>query len=141
MTDRSNTRMLASMVVVGGLAMVPLLGQSQGSKAADTKTWTVPKTVDGQPDLQGMWINFEGTPFEKPDASVARGGGGGGGAFGDKKPIVPPRTSMAVDPPDGKVPVMAWAEQKREERVAHSTDSWEFLTPWEQCITRGIPAG
>jgi hypothetical protein len=33
------------------------------------------------------------------------------------------------------------AEQKRDEKIARSTESWEYLTPWEQCITRGIPAG
>jgi hypothetical protein len=25
--------------------------------------------------------------------------------------------------------------------LAHLTDSWEYQTPWERCITRGVPAG
>ena len=138
-------RITALLGALGALILVTSLGvttaaQTQGRTTAATPAWTPSHTLDGQPDLQGMWINFESTPFEKPD-TPARGGGGGGGAFGDKRPIVAARPAMVVDPPEGKVPVMAWAEQKRDEKVAHSRDSWEYLTPWEQCITRGIPAG
>ena len=28
--------------------------------------WTVPRTVDGQPDLQGTWANDNATPLERP---------------------------------------------------------------------------
>ena len=28
--------------------------------------WTVPRTVDGQPDLQGTWANNNATPLERP---------------------------------------------------------------------------
>ena len=31
-------------------------------------TWTVPRTPDGQPDLQGIWTNSTLTPFERPAA-------------------------------------------------------------------------
>src|SRR5450755_1196267 len=30
------------------------------------KTWTAPRTPDGQPDLQGLWTNATITPFERP---------------------------------------------------------------------------
>jgi hypothetical protein len=51
------------------------------------------------------------------------------------------RTSMVVDPPDGKVPVLPWAEERRDYDLAHLGDSWEHETPWVRCITRGIPGG
>lgn len=34
--------------------------------AAQTDTYTVPRTVDGNPDLQGMWTNNTITPLERP---------------------------------------------------------------------------
>ena len=48
---------------------------------------------------------------------------------------------MVVDPPDGKVPVMPWAEAKRDYDLAHLGDSWVHETPWVRCITRGVPGG
>jgi hypothetical protein len=30
------------------------------------KTWTPPRTADGQPDLQGVWSNSTLTPLERP---------------------------------------------------------------------------
>jgi hypothetical protein len=51
------------------------------------------------------------------------------------------RPAMVVDPPDGKVPVMKWAEDKRAYDLDHVADNWVHQTPWERCITRGIPAG
>jgi hypothetical protein len=34
--------------------------------AGQAKTYTVPKTADGQPDLQGIWTNVTVTPLERP---------------------------------------------------------------------------
>ena len=34
--------------------------------AAQTKPYTPPRTVDGQPDLQGYWTNSTYTPLESP---------------------------------------------------------------------------
>jgi hypothetical protein len=31
-----------------------------------TKTWSPPRTPDGQPDLQGIWLNNSATPLERP---------------------------------------------------------------------------
>ena len=144
-------------IVVGAFASILLAGQTQsggGKPAAGTKTWTVPRTPDGQPDLQGMWLNYEATPFEAPKASGTPAGAdtdenppaaaraGGAAIFGgaQRRPLVPRRRSMVVDPPNGIVPVRPWAEQKRAYDLAHVNDSWEHLTTWERCITRG-PGG
>jgi hypothetical protein len=37
--------------------------------SAQTRGWTQTKTPDGQPDLQGTWLNFDSTPFEAQSAA------------------------------------------------------------------------
>jgi hypothetical protein len=51
------------------------------------------------------------------------------------------QTSLVVDPPDGRVPLRPEALRQREEYDAHNGDSPEFMSPWDRCITRGIPGG
>src|SRR5713101_7487745 len=34
--------------------------------------WTVPRTPDGQPDLQGVWLSNSATPLERPKALEGR---------------------------------------------------------------------
>src|SRR6266567_6876035 len=65
------------------------------------QTWTTPRTLDGQPDLQGFWANNNATPLERPKELAGRAtltdeevaamkkkahelfGGQGDAAFGD----------------------------------------------------------
>ena len=52
------------------------------------------------------------------------------------------RTSHVVDPKDGKVPPLtAEAQKKRLIGTVNRTqfDSWEDLSTWDRCITRGVP--
>src|SRR5262249_35974962 len=51
------------------------------------------------------------------------------------------RTSLVVDPPDGRVPLRPEAEKARDYASAHQGDSYEFMSVWDRCITRGIPGG
>jgi hypothetical protein len=132
------------VVAVGAQSAAPA-----APRAAAAGGWTQGRTPDGQPDLQGIWINFDSTPFEAPTAQPARPAAGSPAAanvgpaseFADHNHQVSARRqSMVVDPPDGRVPVMKWAEDKRDYDLAHIPDAPEHETPWVRCITRGYPA-
>jgi hypothetical protein len=112
------------------------------------QTWTQGRTPDGQPDIEGTWLNFDNTPFEAPMAQPSpaprQAGANVGPAaeFADHNhQVSKARRSMVVDPPDGRVPVLKWAEDKRDYDLAHIPDAPEHETPWVRCITRGHPAG
>ena len=51
------------------------------------------------------------------------------------------QTSLVVEPEDGRVPVKASAEATRDYNAAHSTDDFQYMSPWDRCITRGMPGG
>jgi hypothetical protein len=57
------------------------------------------------------------------------------------------RTSLIVDPPDGKVPPLtAEGQQRLDARRAAArshgpADSYENRSLWERCLTRGVPEG
>jgi len=50
------------------------VAQSINAKPATTKTetWATPRTIDGQPDLQGVWANNNATPLERPKELAGR---------------------------------------------------------------------
>jgi hypothetical protein len=135
------------------------------------KGWTPPRTADGQPDLQGIWTNATITPFERPaslrdkaflteaeartieqqattrrdeDAPPRAGDVGNYTHFwfdSGEHVVSTRRTSLVIDPPDGRVPLRPEAEAARDYNSAHERDSYEFMSVWDRCITRGAPAG
>jgi hypothetical protein len=186
----------ALATVLVWLTPVFLSGQSRAAganvKPEATKPWTPPRTPDGQPDLQGIWLNNDATPLERPkalegkrfltDAEVAAlrknaarlfGGdvnsdaaGGdnyflaalanpevfknrnatGTGVGADRE--IENRTSLIVDPPDGKIPVMT--PEGRQRRLAADAAAFavprpsppsgpEDLSNFIRCLTYGAP--
>jgi len=165
---------IATAVGIVALATAPLDGQTRAGATA-AKTWTQPRTPDGQPDLQGVWTNATITPFERPSALAGKefltaeeaaklerenaerrqanddaprpGDVGSYNEFwfdSGTRVVGTRRTSLVVDPPDGRVPLKPSAEQARDFNL-NSTDSFESMSPWDRCITRGpgrmFPAG
>jgi hypothetical protein len=51
------------------------------------------------------------------------------------------RTSLVVAPEDGRVPVTPEAMERRRIREAQVNDDPAFISPWDRCITRGVPGG
>jgi hypothetical protein len=137
---RSLARLAAPAVVVACSSL--LVAAPQSDRRVPGKPWTVSRTPDGQPDLQGMWSNYDQTPFEqlRPEEIPPRGP-----AVSTQdwliqdSPNSPRRPSMVVDPPDGRVPLKREAIEKRDAAFALDSDAIEHYGPWERCITRGVP--
>ncbi len=167
--------MLPAVIAVLLLAPVPVAGQAPTAATTRVKTWTPPRTPDGQPDLQGMWTNATITPFERPSAlagkpflteqeagalerqAAARRATaddaprpGDVGSYNDvwfdagTKVVATRQTSLVIDPPDGRVPIKPAAEEIRDRNLTN-VDSYDLMSPWDRCITRGpgrmFPAG
>jgi hypothetical protein len=140
------------------------------SAIAQDAAWTLPRTADGVPDLQGIWTNATITPFERPerlgaqaflteeqtteaeqqaaqnnvDQPPPRGSVGSYNRFwfdSGTEVVSTRQTSLVVDPPDGRVPLRPEAIARRADDLSRNADSWEYMSPWDRCITRGLPGG
>ena len=56
---------------LGGTASVGAQPQAKAG-TSPSRTWSVPRTPDGRPDLQGIWTNATLTPLERPRALADR---------------------------------------------------------------------
>ncbi|MGD9906557.1 MAG: hypothetical protein AB7U83_24075 [Vicinamibacterales bacterium] len=59
---------LAAIALVGGAST----GAPSQPVAGTSRAWSVPRTPDGRPDLQGIWTNATLTPLERPRAMADR---------------------------------------------------------------------
>ena len=65
-------------------------------------------------------------------------------SFGTERGTLGNRTSLIIDPPDGRIPPLTPEAQKRWDgqlaaRKLHPADSWLDRSSYDRCISRGIP--
>jgi hypothetical protein len=143
----------------------------RAAPATAARPWSAPRTVDGQPDLQGVWDFRTATPLQRPrefagkefftaaeaaeyerqqiEKRFARTDISHPNYLLDPGDRVSPsmRTSLIVDPGDGRIPPLVPEAQKRADARARDratkgpepADSWLDRTLWERCSTRGMP--
>ena len=137
--------------------------------AAAKATYKVPKTSWGEPDLQGVWSYATTTPLQRPDAMAGKetltdaeiealaeaqaerqdsaprtGDPGTYNNFWWDRGKSNGRTSLIIDPPDGKIPWKPEALVENAKRAAyrrdHPADSHLDRTPTDRCIMyHGVP--
>ena len=118
---------------------------------------TAPRTDWGDPDLQGLWNHGTATPLERPErygerslldeaevaevnaAQTSAEGVGARRVVWWERSLSDGRTSMIVDPPNGRIP---WSEAGRAALAARPPDG--FDNPEDRnlpgrCISYGIP--
>jgi hypothetical protein len=131
------------LVAAAVLACGPLLfGAPQSSPTRPDGKWSVSRTPAGTPDLQGMWTNYDPTPFEllsAEDRPVRGPSVSTADWLVQDGPVSPRRSSMVVDPANGRVPLRAEAVAKKDATLALPADDIQRYGPWERCITRGVP--
>ena len=161
---------LTRLVVLIVVTLFGLTLEIDYVSAQNENSSVLPVTADGQPNIQGVWTNFDPTPFEAPnDIDLERLAPLADWFPGTNRPQRPPETpdpdarsrgpqgswgdgpgdalrnerrrSMVVDPPSGRVPLRESAIARRNANLVNLTDGWLTHTPWERCITRGIPGG
>ena len=86
-----------------------------------------PRTAGGQPDLQGVWRVWNLAKYDLEDHGA--------------KPGVPAGRGFVVDPPDGKIPYLPSALEKRRHNYENSRnpDPWKNADPYVKCYLPGIP--
>ena len=155
----------ALVTVVTVVMLLPAAAASQ----TPTERGEPPRTAWGDPDLNGTWSYASLTPLQRPasmgnrefytaeeaaerNLSVTldqpdRPGdvGSYNALWFDRGQISADlRTSLIVDPPDGRLPVkpdtQEQAAAQRDYRRAHPGDSWLDRSNWDRCITyHGVP--
>jgi hypothetical protein len=160
--------LLAAWTVPAGSQGTP--GTSPAKAAGAAKKWTPPRTSWNHPDLQGIWNNGTTTPLERPkdladrefltdEEWAARAKDASTRAEADRRPEDPDgdlalaynnewwdrgvplkRTSLIVDPANGRLPPLTPEGQKRVAARAAAAkqrgpaDSWEDRPLQERCL-------
>jgi hypothetical protein len=181
----ADSALLAILVAV--LAAPTSSATSPGPQTPRSPAWKPPRTPDGQPDLQGVWLNNSATPLERPkalegrsalsDAEVENLKRNADRLFRDGNADLPVgdnlflaalanpeqyrsangsnrsaaymvarefehRTSLIIDPADGRIPALTPAAQQRRAALAAKERALagpEDLNNNTRCVTTGVP--
>ncbi len=98
-------------------------GEPPASVTARKVTANIPRMPDGKPDLQGFYESNTGAAnqgLEKREAD----------------PLVPAGRGVIVDPPDGLLPMQAWAVK---ERASRNLAERGYDDPTAHCFPAGVP--
>lgn len=145
------------------------------ASAQTTSSLESPLTRWGRPDLNGVWDFRTATPLQRPrsleakatlteeeattfEQEFARGVGGGNATgfpgatdadfelwFDIGTHLTDNRTSLIIDPPDGRIPARTAAGQQRAAPppgtvgLLRPADGPEDRTPWERCMMTRVP--
>lgn len=180
MRIQNSMRLRKSIIALALMLSAPLISAQND--------YVAPRTLNGQPDLQGVWANNSTTPLQRPEFFADRAtltedeyqrllaraaeieSGGGDALFGDgflnavitgevesydpstgnydqswmSSRNVERRTSLIVDPPNGRLPAMLPQVRERmnaEARIRREnpSDSYTSRPLQERCITYGMP--
>ncbi len=172
MRQRIFGALMAAALVIAALSIISVMSLASVSAGgrAPAATWTPPRTPEGQPDLRGYWTNATFTPLERPadlagkeflteaeaaayekkrlllEESQAKDDIHYDNAIWQKesydKVVSRRRTSLVVDPPDGKLPPLTPAAQQRLAARAEAvrggpSDSAASRSLGERCISWG----
>jgi hypothetical protein len=152
------------------IGMLAVLSVAWAVSVRGQDKYTAPRTAWGDPDLQGQWNSQTSTPLERPltgalagketlsdeeaeslevehlangDRPPREGDPGTYNSFWFDRGKGLNRTSLILDPPDGRVPAYTpeatkrLAAERAERAKRGPADSYADLPAWTRCITRG----
>jgi hypothetical protein len=159
-----------AVTLIATIAVVATSSVSAQSGYAQPRAWAGPRTADGQPDLQGHWTNDTYTPLERPAelGDKALYTEDEAAAFLKSRidrllaqsrtdihyddaiwqqenydKVADRRTSLIVDPPNGRLPPLTAAgearlpQQRATQRANESSPSAKSRSLGERCISWG----